>query len=124
MDPHEVIGSRFRAYRSAAGYVRCDHPDDAELTAQDAHEALQAIASLAEGPSTPVLVDLRVTRSVSREARKTFATSAVPSRIAMYVASPLSRVIANFYIGVSGPSVPTRVFTDLDDAQRWLLDGE
>lgn len=122
MDPDEVVGPRFRVYRSPAGYVRCDHPDRAELTGRDAREALQAIASLAEGPSTPVLVDLRVTHSVCREARKAFATSPVPSRIAMYVESSLSRVIANFFIGVSGPSVPTRMFSDLDAAQRWLLD--
>ncbi len=121
MDPHEVLGAQFRVYRTEAGYLRCDHPDSAEVTGQDAQEALQAIASLADGPSTPVLVDLRVARSVSRQARRTFASSPVPSRIAMYVESSLSRVIANFFIGVSGPSVPVRVFTDLDDARRWLL---
>ena len=124
MDPDEVIGAQFRAYRPAPGYVRCDHPDGAEVTGQDAREALQAIASLANGRPTPVLVDLREARSVSREARKSFALSAVPARIAMYVESSLSRVIANFFIGVSRPSVPTRVFTDLDDAQRWLLDDQ
>jgi hypothetical protein len=122
MDPDEVVGEQFRVYRATAGYIRCDHPDGAEVTGQDAREVLSAIASLAHGPSTPVLVDLRVTHSVSREARRTFASSTVPSRIAMFVQAPVSRVIANFFIGVAGPSVPTRVFTDVDDAQRWLLD--
>ena len=124
MDPDEVVGAQFRVHRSTAGYVRCDHPDGAEVTGQDAREVLQAIASLANGPSTPVLVDLREAHSVSREARNTFASSTIPSRIAMFVQSPVSRVIANFFLGVSGPSVPTKVFTDFDDAQRWLLDEQ
>ena len=122
MAPDEVVGAQFRAHRVAPGYVRCDHPHGAEVTGHDAGEALQALASLASGPTTPVLVDLRETRSVSREARQAFANSTVPSRIALLVESSLSRVIANFFIGVTGPNVPTRVFTDLDDAQRWLLD--
>ena len=122
MDPDEVTGAQFRAYRVEAGYVRCDHPDGAEVNGHDAHEALQAIASVADGFSTPVLVDLREAHSVSREARQTFAKSSVPSRIAIYVESSLSRVIANFFISVSAPNVPTRLFTDLDDAERWLLD--
>lgn len=122
MDPNEVVGAQFRAYRVAGGYVRCDHPEGAEVTGQDASEALKAMAALTNGGSTPVLGDLRVARSVSREARKAFAGSDVLSRMAMYVESSLSPVIASFFNGVSGPSVPTRVFTGLDDAERWLLD--
>jgi hypothetical protein len=58
------------------------------------------------------LVDLRVTRPVPREARKTVATAAVPSRVAMHVRSSLSRVMTNFSVGVAHPSVPTRMFTE------------
>jgi len=122
MKPDEVTGAQFRMHRDAAGYVRCDYANGAELTGPDAQEALQACASLANGRPIPVLVDLRVTHSVSREARRAFANSPVPSCMALYVASSLSRVLANFFVGVSSPSVPTKMFTDLDDARRWLLD--
>jgi len=54
----------------------------------------------------------------------TFASYDATSRLALYVESSLSRVIANFFIGVSRPSVPTKVFTEMDDALRWLLDHE
>ena len=120
MGPDEITGASFRAYRTAPGLVRCDHR--ADVDGQGAREALEAVATLSDGAPTPVLVDLRGTRSVSREARETFRRSTVPSRIAMYVESSLSRTIANFFIGVTRPTVPTKVFTDLDDAQTWLLD--
>lgn len=122
MEPDEIVGATFRAYRAAPGFVRCDHPDGAEVAAQDAHDALDAVAALADGGPTPLLVDLRRARSVSRDARKAFTESRVPSRIALYVASSLSRTMANFFIGVSRPDVPTKVFADLDAALGWLLD--
>lgn len=120
--PDEITGANFRAYRHGEGIVRCDHPDRADVNDQDARAALDAILALAGPGPTPVLVDLRRIRSVSREARKVFTASRVPSRIALYVESSLSRTIANFFIGVAKPDVPTRVFTDLGDAEGWLLD--
>jgi hypothetical protein len=120
MGPDEITGASFRVYLPTPGVVRCDHR--ADVDGQGARDALAAIATLCDGVPMPVLVDLRETRSVSREARETFRQSRVPSRIAMYVESSLSRTIANFFIGVTRPEVPTKVFTDLDDAQAWLLD--
>ncbi|TVR18870.1 MAG: STAS/SEC14 domain-containing protein [Nitriliruptor sp.] len=122
MEPDEVTGTQFRMYRAAAGYLRVDWFDGAVVTGQDAHATLQAVASLADGRLAPLLVDTRSALSVSREARMAYAGSTLVSRVALYVDSPLSRIIANFYIGQSGPSVPVELFTDLDDAQRWLLD--
>lgn len=122
MTPNEVTGAKFRAFRTAPGFVRCEHPDGVELTAHDAHEALEGIAALADGGPTPLLVDVRGARSVSRDARKAFTESRVPSRIALYVDSSLSRTMANFFIGVARPDAPTRVFVDLDEAVGWLLD--
>ncbi|TVR18871.1 MAG: hypothetical protein EA387_13995 [Nitriliruptor sp.] len=122
MEPDEVTGAQFRMYRTTAGYVRVDYSDGAELTGQDAHEGLQALASFTPGPSRPLLVDVRTTRSVSRQARKAFASTVVPARVALLVESSLSRVLANFYLDVSRPSVPTKMFTELDAAELWLLD--
>lgn len=122
MEPDEVIGAQFRMYRSTAGYVRFDYCDGAAVTGQDAHEVLEALASLTSGSAAPLLVDVRLAQSVSREARKAFASTVVPSRVALLVESSLSRVLANFFISVSSPSVSTKMFTDVDDAQWWLLD--
>ncbi len=124
MAPDEVTGPQFRVHRSVEGYVRCDLADGAEVTGQDACAQLEAISSVTGGTPGPCLVDLRQARSVSREARTTFSNYEGTSRLALFVDSPLSRIIANFFIGVSGSPAPTKVFTDLDAAQRWLLDDE
>lgn len=102
--------------------MRCDHPAGIDLTDEDARDALAAIAAIAAGSPTRILVDLHALRSVSRDARRRFASSPVPSRIALYVGSAVSRTLANFFINVARPSVPAKVFTDLNDAERWLLD--
>jgi len=124
MEPEEVTGEQFRMYRVAAGHLRLDYPNDAKVTGQDARDVLQAFASLTNGSPTPLLVDVRKANVVLREARKTFASTTFPSRVALLVESPLSRVLANFFIAVSSPSIPTKMFTDLNAAQRWLLDGQ
>ena len=122
MDPDEVVGAKFRMYRVGSGYVRTDWLDDAELTAEDAREVLESFASFTTDGPTPLLVDGRTAHSATREARQLLARTDLTSRAAMLVDSPLSRTLANFFLGVSGRSVPARIFTDLDDAQRWLLD--
>lgn len=74
----------------------------------------------------PVLVDLRAVRSQSAEARAYLAgpeATKVSAAVALLVASPLSRAIGNFYLGFNRPEVPTRLFTDEIEAERWLLNA-
>ena len=74
----------------------------------------------------PILVDIRKIRSISKEARDHFAMrDRKPGvvAIAMLVSSPLSRIIGNFFLGLNHPSVPTRMFTDRERAEEWILDG-
>lgn len=120
----EVRGKKFRVYRPNDAYIRIDWDEGAEAILLDAQEALGAFVALADGGQTPILVDMRGLRSIERAGRKAFADSPVPSRTALCVASAVSRAIANFFIGVSRPDVPTRVFTSLDDAHAWLLGHE
>lgn len=97
----------------------------AELTLDGARENLAATAELADGRRWPVLVDLRNVRSQSSEARAHLAgpdATKVSLRVALLVSSPLSRAIGNFYLGFNRPEVPTRLFTDEVEAERWLLD--
>lgn len=117
----EVNGAAFRAYRPSDTYVRIDHVERAQLTLPDAVEELEAIAVLTGGRPTPVLVDIRGLRSITREARAAFADTDLCSRVALFVGSPLSRTIANFFIVVARPDIPSRVFNDEEEAERWLV---
>lgn len=97
-----------------------------ELTLDEARANIAATAELTEGRRMPVLVDLRGVRSQSAEARAYLAgpeATRVSAAVALLVASPLSRAIGNFYLGFNRPEVPTRLFTNELEAERWLMDA-
>ena len=73
--------------------------------------------------NTRVLVDMRLIESISREARLYYAnerTASIQRATALLIDSPVSRVIANFFMGLNRPLSPTRMFTDETEAIRWL----
>ncbi len=115
---------QFRAWQVPEGYVRIEHEPGSALDGQDALRELAACEQVASSLPTPLWVDIRGVRSVTREARKAFADSSVPSRVVMFVDSSLTRTMANFFIGVARPGIPVKVFSDADDALEWLLDHE
>jgi hypothetical protein len=45
---------------------------------------------------------------------------AITSHMAVLVGNPMSRIIGNFFLRVTRPAYPTRLFTDEASARRWL----
>jgi hypothetical protein len=87
----------------------------------DAHAAMESVNVVADGGQYPMLVDMATTESVSRPARAVFSIPCAASRIALLGASPVDRVLANFFLSLHVPPCPTRFFTSRDDAMTWLL---
>ena len=73
---------------------------------------------------TPVLALLDEINGFTRGAQKFFAESeenqAASARVALVVSSPIAKVIANFFMKLNKPRVPTRMFTDQAKAMTWL----
>ena len=95
----------------------------AEQTLENAKENLRAIAKLAGGKLAIVLIDLKVVKSVNAEARAYYAGRAGAKIIkarGLLVGSPVSKVIGNFSQGLRKPLFPTKVFTNEEQALRWL----
>lgn len=97
----------------------------AEVDEQHAREVIAAAtAAMAPPRPTLTLVQLARVRSVSRQARTFFASSpenmAIASRVAMVGASPIARVIGNFFLGLNKPPVPVRLFATEEEAIAWL----
>jgi hypothetical protein len=89
-------------------------------TAQDARDN---IAAIPEKQVRPVLVDIRKLKGVSREAREVYRSREANPHlvaVAMVVESPLSRIIGNFFIGLSRVYVPTRLFTSPAEGLEWV----
>ncbi|WP_223995166.1 STAS/SEC14 domain-containing protein [Arthrobacter sp. NicSoilB11] len=90
------------------------------IEVQDARAAMTAVNTVACGAEYPMLVDMATTEHVAREARAVFSIPCAANRIALLGASPVDRVIANFFLNVHIPPCPTRFFTSRDDALTWL----
>jgi hypothetical protein len=97
--------------------------EDAEITIAEAKANTETIIRLTQGRTCPILVDTRMIKSISNEAREHFAMRgrvAHVNSIALLIQSPVSRIIGNFYISLNKPAVPTRLFTDESAALLWL----
>ena len=80
----------------------------------------------AAGRKRPALVDLRGLRGVSLPARKLVAgpdVAEITERMALLTGDRVSAVLGNFFLRVSRPAYPTRLFSDLEAALRWLREG-
>jgi hypothetical protein len=117
-----VSGEKFEACLTEDGLVRFDWTEGATITPSDAQAALEAIETLTGNVAGPVLVDLRTVAAVEREARRMFASTSATSRQALLVDSPLSRTLVNFFLTLSRPTMPVRLFDDKAAAIAWLHD--
>lgn len=105
------------------GICRFDVQTGERLELADAQEAFEAVLSISDGNSPSILVDLRNMKAISKEAREYFSqedNTRKISALAFLVDSPLSKMLANFYIGLNPPGVPTKLFTKGEDAIPWL----
>jgi len=72
---------------------------------------------------TRVLVDMREMKSITREAREYYAnqrTSSIQRATALLVKSKVTKVMANFFMGLNKPVTPTRMFIEPEEAIQWL----
>ena len=91
---------------------------------EDARQALALTFEVAGRQRRPVLVDLRGIRSQTRGARQYFASEEVAKRLAavgLLIASPVSKVLGNFFLRLQEQPVPTELFHDEEAAVDWLL---
>lgn len=96
----------------------------AQFVSQDAEAArenVKAATALVGDDPVPVLVDLRESGDVTREARWIYAAEArFASAQALLVDSAFTRVVASLFLRLSRPRQPARMFTSEDEAIAWL----
>lgn len=92
------------------------------ITEELARAALGETAVLTKGKRVPILADIRQLKSMSREARKVFGDDAgdVFTALALLASSPVTQMIANFFIGINRTRSPQRMFTNEGKAIAWL----
>ncbi|HUX05162.1 MAG TPA: hypothetical protein VMV53_09705 [Acidimicrobiales bacterium] len=119
----EAINPKFRIWVRPDGIVQIDWVPAAVIGLEDAIAATDAMTKLTGGKRCPLLVDAHDAGPQDRDARSEFARRGdLVSAVALLGATPLSRMMGNFFIAVSRPMAPTKLFNDESSAVAWLRD--
>ena len=92
------------------------------LSYEIAQEIVKERIAFKAGQSYPCLFDIREVKSTSKEARDFMANEGNDLVVssALLVNSSVTKMIGNFFITVSRPKNPTRLFVREDKSLEWL----
>ncbi len=119
MTNQEVFETTF----DSRGFIFSKVRPGAEIQLKDAIVNTAKVIKVSGDSNFPILIDLKEIKSISKEARDHFSMRGRKpnvTAIAMLVASPLSKIIGNFFLGLNKPTVPTKMFTNELDAIQWM----
>lgn len=120
-DGREITGEKFRIWLRSDGVCEITWAPHVPSALEDAVAVIDAMSELTGGRAAPLLVHTEDAGPQSREARMAFINGkAIVSAVALIVGNPLSRMMATFFINVSKPDVPVRLFEDEAVALDWL----
>ncbi len=75
------------------------------------------------GVNYPLLSNVKSLKGISKETRDYMASKEGCAGVlaaAVIIDSPVTSMIGNFFINISKPLVPTKMFTDEEKAKKWL----
>jgi hypothetical protein len=120
-DASVITRPKFRMWLRPDGIVHLVWAQRSTVTLEDAIAATEVMAQLTGGRRSPLLVDTRDLGPMDRPARSEFALRGdLVSAVALVIDTPLSRMMGNFFLAVSKPVAPTRLFDDDASALAWL----
>jgi hypothetical protein len=121
---HGVISNRTqRTWLDDEGILHAEARPGAEQTLEDAEACVAFMWEVAGQRRRAILIDLRHAKAMDRASRAYYARPATARNqlaVALLVDSPLSRVLGNFYLGLSKPLTRTQLFTSEAAALAWL----
>jgi hypothetical protein len=106
------------------GIIRVQFKDGSEISAKESAIICEHIWELAEYKNALVLM-IAGNNTEFDESARTFSAGPEGTKFtladAIVVNSLAHKLIANFYLKINKPLVPTRVFSNEHDAEKWLL---
>ncbi len=88
-----------------------------------ARESVSARLLAAEGKDYLFLIDARKVNSITKEARDFLASDEGSKHViasALVIESKVGKLLGNFFLQISKPKVPLKLFTNKNDALDWL----
>lgn len=105
------------------GILHIHLKEHAEITLNDAVFAVVKMGEISKGKKLPVFIDAGEFCTIDSEAR-IFSASEESNIYTLADAIAYNnlgqKLIANFYLNQNNPSVPTKVFSDKNEALPWL----
>jgi hypothetical protein len=106
------------------GIVYVQIKTNAKQYLEDAKMNLDAAVRVCGNQKRPLLTDIREAQPLEPDARRYYSGQALVdhfSAMALLVdISPMGKMMANIYLKVAQPKIPSRIFTDLSSAEEWL----
>ncbi len=103
-------------------YIEC--LPDTIMTLDEGKLSTKTGLTLTEGKAMPLLCDLKNVAKMTQECRRYFAGpehAKMFTKCALLITNPISRIIGNFFLGANKPLKPTKLFTNKEEALKWLL---
>ena len=127
-EPNDLLGwtntSAGRLRLRADGIIQIEIKEGLEQTPRIAFDNLQAAYRVCESSRRPILLDLRVAKSLTAETRQVYTGPGMKKYftcIAIVVQiDTLNRLMANIYLHVARLAIPAHIFTNFDDGILWL----
>ncbi|MGE0568552.1 MAG: hypothetical protein AB7O73_11425 [Bacteroidia bacterium] len=98
--------------------------DNVRLDYEDAIDNALVIKKLTEGKKALKLIDARLKFSMDKKARKFINEVDLKQTLARAVVkgSVVNSLLPNFFMSLSKPETPTKIFSDYNEAYKWLLE--
>lgn len=95
---------------------------DKVITIDDAKELIKKRIEYTQSVSYASLVTYEGVKGVDKEARTYFVNEGAEGIIAaaLLVNSIYTELFGNFFLRITKPKIPTRLFTDKEEALKWL----
>ena len=108
------------------GVLYQNYPPGTEINIEDSLGELSIYRSTyCKEVKRPIVVDISNIKKVSKESRDMYSSEEMGDTIsaaALIVSNPVSRILGNFYMGISKTRMPVRMFASSSDAKDWLMD--
>ena len=105
------------------GYIlRGEFAEKLEIDVEIARQCVSERIKFSEGKSHLCLFNMKGIKSVTKEARDSLGKEGVEliKAGALLINSPLTKMLGNIFLTLNKPKVPTKLFTDEEEAKEWL----
>lgn len=126
MEQNKHKTSQGEVWMDTDGILHQAYPPGTEINMEDSLQELEIYKThYCKEKMRPIIVDISNVKKVSKESRDIYSSEEMGNILtaaALIVNNPVSRILGNFYMGISKTKMPIRIFSRSDEAKKWLVD--